>query len=426
MKRLRVCVIGAGAAGLVAARHLTSQLNVFDVSVFEQASCIGGTWVYNENTGTDDRGLPIHSSIYRNLRTNLPKEVMAFPDFPFPQEWPSFMTHQQVLRYLEDYATKFELWKYIHFNSVVRSVRPLVTNTSPDPMWEVIVSDVDTKESKALHFEAVIVCNGHYFVPYEPVIPGLISFPGMVMHSHNYRHPEVFQGKRVVILGAAASGQDICLEVAKFADVVYLSHKNILSSELPLNVEQHYPISSVSSDCIVQFDGGQQRKVDVILLCTGYCFSFPFLDDECGIHVTNNRITQLYKHIFNIKYPTLSFIGLGLRVCPFPQFSLQAQYVVAVLSGQKHLPSKEEMKADEEREFQKILCNGLQEKHAHLLGTRQWDYNNTVAQLAGVDKLGSHYESIYRHTHNRRTNNLMDYKNDELKLNANGKWTIVK
>ena len=68
MKRIRVCVIGAGAAGLAAARHLTSQLNVFDVSVFEQASCIGGTWVYNENTGTDESGLPIHSSIYRNLR----------------------------------------------------------------------------------------------------------------------------------------------------------------------------------------------------------------------------------------------------------------------------------------------------------------------------------------------------------------------
>ena len=25
----------------------------------------------------------IHSSMYKNLRTNLPKEVMAFPDFPF-------------------------------------------------------------------------------------------------------------------------------------------------------------------------------------------------------------------------------------------------------------------------------------------------------------------------------------------------------
>ena len=61
-------MIGAGAAGLVAARHLTSQPSIFDVSVFEQASFIGGTWVYTENTGTNEHGLPIHSSMYRNLR----------------------------------------------------------------------------------------------------------------------------------------------------------------------------------------------------------------------------------------------------------------------------------------------------------------------------------------------------------------------
>ena len=68
MPRLRVCVIGAGAAGLVAARHLASELDTFDVRVFEQASRVGGTWVYTENTGIDERGIPVHSSVYRNLR----------------------------------------------------------------------------------------------------------------------------------------------------------------------------------------------------------------------------------------------------------------------------------------------------------------------------------------------------------------------
>ena len=68
MPQLRVCVIGAGAAGLAAARHLTSELDVFDVRVFEQGSRVGGIWVYNENTGIDERGIPVHSSIYRNLR----------------------------------------------------------------------------------------------------------------------------------------------------------------------------------------------------------------------------------------------------------------------------------------------------------------------------------------------------------------------
>ena len=68
MPRLRVCVIGAGAAGLSAARHLTSELDAFDVHVFEQSSCVGGTWVFTEDAGIDERGIPVHSSVYRNLR----------------------------------------------------------------------------------------------------------------------------------------------------------------------------------------------------------------------------------------------------------------------------------------------------------------------------------------------------------------------
>ena len=64
-------MIGAGAAGLAAVRHLTSELDVFDVRVFEQASRVGGIWVYSENTGIDERGIPVHSSIYGNLRYSL-------------------------------------------------------------------------------------------------------------------------------------------------------------------------------------------------------------------------------------------------------------------------------------------------------------------------------------------------------------------
>ena len=64
------------------------------------------------------------------FRTNLPKEVMAFPDFPFPSEWSSFLSHQQVLKYLEDYASHFYLYKYIQFNSIISSVRPLMGKDS--------------------------------------------------------------------------------------------------------------------------------------------------------------------------------------------------------------------------------------------------------------------------------------------------------
>ena len=99
--------------------------------------------------------------IFKSLvRTNLPKQMMAFPDFPFPSECSSFLGHRQVLKYLEDYASHFDLYKYIQFNSIISSVRPLIAKDSQKPPWEVVVTDADTKESQVLLFNAVIVCSG--------------------------------------------------------------------------------------------------------------------------------------------------------------------------------------------------------------------------------------------------------------------------
>ena len=64
----RVAVIGAGAAGLSAARHLVADAERFSCTVFEQTGAVGGTWVYTEQVGTDDFGLPVHSSMYKSLR----------------------------------------------------------------------------------------------------------------------------------------------------------------------------------------------------------------------------------------------------------------------------------------------------------------------------------------------------------------------
>lgn len=248
------------------------------------------------------------------------------------------------------------------------------------------------------------------------------------MHSHDYRSPEVFQGKTVVILGAGASGQDISLQVARSAETVYLSHEGTLLSKLPNNVEQRSRVKSVSKDGKVLFNDGEAKKVDAVLLCTGYKLSLPFLDKDCHIQVRNNRVTHLYKHIFNTKYPTLSFIGLCYKVCTFPHFSLQAQYIAAVLSGQKKLPSEEEMNANEESEFKKKLVVGLRENYAHHLGCSKGevDYESTIAQLAGVEALSPVYRELTSHVLNRRNHFLMDYKNDEFEVTSNGTWTTVE
>jgi len=73
-EKKKVCVIGAGAAGLCAARHLAANAK-FEVTVYEQTREIGGTWVYKEQVGLDENGLPIHSSMYQNLRFEIRSSV---------------------------------------------------------------------------------------------------------------------------------------------------------------------------------------------------------------------------------------------------------------------------------------------------------------------------------------------------------------
>ena len=118
-----VCVIGAGVAGLVAARYLREK---FCVTIYEASPSIGGIWLYNKHeTGVK------HTPMYKNLRTNLPKQLMSFRDLPYHKDIPTFLTHGQVMKYLEDYSKKFSIADLIYFNTPVTSVKP---ETSTDPV----------------------------------------------------------------------------------------------------------------------------------------------------------------------------------------------------------------------------------------------------------------------------------------------------
>ena len=119
----RICIIGAGASGLCAARHIikmnellsfTTTEEEFIPVVYEKNKQVGGTWIY-----TDDTTQNVHSSMYKNLYTNLPKECMAFPDYPFPTSSNSYLHHTEVRKYLEGYTEHFDLKKHIQFNKEV-------------------------------------------------------------------------------------------------------------------------------------------------------------------------------------------------------------------------------------------------------------------------------------------------------------------
>lgn len=59
--RRRVAVIGAGAAGLCAGRHVQRYSHLFELTIFEQTAQIGGTWCYDDTPN-------VHSSMYRDMK----------------------------------------------------------------------------------------------------------------------------------------------------------------------------------------------------------------------------------------------------------------------------------------------------------------------------------------------------------------------
>lgn len=409
-------VSGAGAAGLCAARHLSA--HQLRLRVFEQTAGVGGTWVYSEEVGSDSRGLPVHSSMYTNLRTNLPKEVMAFPDFPFRdrEDSESFLHHSDVLEYLQQYCDHFNLRQYIQFNTLVAKVHPSSDESSSK--WTVTSKCLRTSEETVEQFDSVLVCNGHYSVPVVPSIPGLELFRGRVLHSHNYRRPEDFSGERVVVLGGGASGTDICMELSSHARSVHLAHNNpALPTLLPANVRQVAGVREcVAADTFVLGDGSR-LTASVVLLATGYSYSFPFLSPECGVEVTSRRVTPLFKHLVNINQPSMCFVGIPIQICPFPQFDLQIRYFVKTLTGEVALPSKQDMMTDlrQDEEWRRTELK-LPEKHFHKMGTLQWRYNKEIAALGKLEPICNGVENLYNAVHERRRYCLPFYKNDKYSL----------
>lgn len=161
---------------------------------------------------------------------------------------------------------------------------------------------------------------------------------------------------------------------------------------------------------------GQVVTPDSLLLCTGYQFDFPFLTPRCKVHIEDERITPLYKHILHTEFPTLSFIGITKIICPFQQFNVQLQFALSVLDGSLPLPTKEEMDADTERDYQKRLAEGLPHRYAHYMGTRQWEYSDEVAKMAGCPPISKAVRTLFDDIHASRIKNLMGYKESNYAL----------
>ncbi|OVA12350.1 Flavin monooxygenase-like [Macleaya cordata] len=222
----KVGIIGAGISGIAAAK----QLKRYHPIVFEATDSIGGVWR--------------HCS-YKSTKLQTPRCDYEFSDYPWPERDNSnFPSSVEIVDYVHNYATHFDVLKYVKFNSKVVEFRfvggdhgtaaayrydqkPVENGTllTGHPVWEVAVQSNQSETIQWYAFEYLVVCIGKYGdIPRMPVFPshkGPEVFNGKVLHTLDYckldeeERNQLLKGKKVVVIGYKKSAIDLAVECAE-------------------------------------------------------------------------------------------------------------------------------------------------------------------------------------------------------------------
>jgi cation diffusion facilitator CzcD-associated flavoprotein CzcO len=139
---------------------------------------------------------------------------MQYASFPMPGNYPDYPSHQLIAKYLDEFVDHFGFRGKIQFRTEVTSVRPAIGGD-----WDVTVRHLATGVERTERYSSVVVANGHHWDPRypEPAFPGAGGFTGEQIHSHYYRTPEPFTGKRVLVVGIGNSACDIAADCCQVA-----------------------------------------------------------------------------------------------------------------------------------------------------------------------------------------------------------------
>jgi hypothetical protein len=354
-QRKRIVVIGGGgASGLAALRiflghpKLQGPHATWEIHAYEARRDVGGIWLPEapgESKEYEGIILP-PTPLYDSLTTNLPHPLMAYHDFPFPPETPLFPRASVVRKYLEDYATYYNLRRHISLNTGVESA----WWDSGTSEWVITLSpNTDTATPITRRYDAMIVASGHYGLPYMPEIPGAEDWKASgrhIIHSIWYREPSIFKGRTLLVVGGGPSGFDLVADSAAIARTVIHSTSNGVWGDNG-NIKRRSRLVELrpSDGAAVYGDGTTDTNIDVVVLATGYSLTFPFLRDlpqdlaalstplPGTLNCTGFFLHPLARHTFPLRTYSpkkLAFVGLPVRLAPFPAADCQALAIASV------------------------------------------------------------------------------------------------